>query len=234
MRTSRHSTRVADVEPAARHHVEHAVGVRRRQSVSRPVDGSRTGAVPRRVDEHEPRLVVVVGPQRRVVGGADVDGRVVDRPGVPAEHRVELGVVVVREEHGVVREVRGPAAQREQQHEARQRRGRPAEPAAGRAGDLAGEQVVVQVPGVGVRDDHVGRDHLAVAQPYARHPARVQRDRRDRGVRPDRRRRAAVPARAPPHRARGGRRATYHAPNVCSTYGTTASAAGARRGSEPV
>jgi hypothetical protein len=57
-----------------RHHLQHPVGVRPAspgavQSIARRV-------VPRRVDQHEPRLVRVVRAQRGVVGGADVDRRV--------------------------------------------------------------------------------------------------------------------------------------------------------------
>jgi hypothetical protein len=39
---------------------------------------------------------------RPIVGRADVHGRVGDRPAGPAEHRVELGVVVVLAEQDVV------------------------------------------------------------------------------------------------------------------------------------
>src|SRR3712207_7796516 len=41
-----------------------------------------------------------------------------------AEDRVELGVVVVGEQHGVVRQPRRPPAQRQQQHEPREGRRR--------------------------------------------------------------------------------------------------------------
>ena len=60
--------------------------------------------------------------------------------------------------------------------------------------------------GVGVGDDHVGRQPLAVGQPHARRPAALDQHLRDGGPERARRRRAAAPARARPRRAGAARR----------------------------
>ena len=87
-----------------------------------PVDraGCSARAMPRRIDQHEPRLVVGVGPHEVVVRCAHVDGRVVDRTRATTEHCVELGVVLGREPHVVVAQPRGTTAHGQQQYETRQ------------------------------------------------------------------------------------------------------------------
>ena len=147
------------------------------QSIApRPATG---GAVPRSVDEDEPRLVVVVGSHGRVVGGAHVDRRVLDGRGAPAEHGVELGVVVVREEHRVVRQPWRAPAQCQQQHEPGERGSGAVQAGSGGGRRGSAQQRAVDGVGVGVGDDDVGRDGLARRQPDAGDPAGLDDDLRD-------------------------------------------------------
>ena len=132
-------------------------------------------------------------------------------------------------------EPRGPALDREEQHEARQRAWLAPELAlSSRAAAGWSSSVAYSMLGVGVRHDDVGVESLAVVE----HDSgdRVRRSSRRVTADPKRKLNPAVDAtlgrprrpdcRCPPP--------TCHAPKVCSTNGITASAAGARRGSEPV
>src|SRR4029078_3900928 len=88
------------VAPACGERVRDQVGVALGEAGRVPVDAA-AGGVRSRVDQHEPALGRVVGPQRRIVGRVHVAGGGGHRGGDAAQGGVELGVVVAGEEDPV-------------------------------------------------------------------------------------------------------------------------------------
>ena len=122
----------------------------------------------RRVDEDEPRLAS----RRRALGRrADVDGRLGRRLRGLAEHRVELRIGVVAEQHRVPAKIRGAPANTEEQDEPGRARSRAADPPY----DVRPrriEQPRVEHRRVDPADHHVRGHRGAVRQPHAVDPAR--------------------------------------------------------------
>ena len=151
VRTSLQRSRSRTSRPRAAMRVQDGAGVGGATRSGRAPVGAPPRVVDGGVDQDEPRLGVLVGAQRGVVGGADVDRRVGHRPAA-RRGRVELRVVVVGEQHRVVAQPRGPPVQGQQQHEARATERR----AAARAQPRARQQVAVEAGGVDRRDHDVG------------------------------------------------------------------------------
>ena len=146
----------------------------------------------------------------------------------PAEHRVELGVVVARGKNTVWCASPGVRpAHTQQQHEPGQAAvGEPGQPARRR------QQVAVDVQRIHIGHHHVGRH---ARPPATRTPVTRPRRRRDPGHR--RARAHRHPERDAPRQQRVGERAQpaaqVPAAERSSAYGIATSAAGARRGSAP-
>lgn len=156
---------IAHVETAVGHHPHDLIGIALRQTLGVPVD-SVPGVVPGSVDEDEPGAGARTGDDLRVVGRRDVDGRTRDRSRRPVESEdgVELLVVVLGEEHVVVRLVRGRIVECEQQDESGQRRRRPAQQDARQARGATGEEPVVHLARIGIRDDDIRRSGAPVGR----------------------------------------------------------------------
>ena len=209
VRTSRHSTRSRTSSPRSGQHVEH----RSAYVDASPGASQSTAPGPRAVagcvDQHEPRLRVVVRPQRRVVGRADVD-RGVRRPAARPGRTPRRTRRRSRPRPGTARcGAPARACGRAAPAAARSRTATASRDAAGggpgrRSTGAAGRRTRCVASAFATTTSASIRSPSASTTPAARPPS--THDRHDVGSRCARARRAAPPARARPRRAGAGRR----------------------------
>ena len=144
--------------------------------------------VPRRggIEDGEEALGSAARGRRLAVAAvlrAEVDGRVLGHPAAP--QRLELGRVVVREEHVVPGEIEARRRRHRRDRDGRERAGGGRGLGNGRARTRS-EEPGRQRRGVAVEDHGVGRDPLAGVEPHPRGAAALDQDLGDRGGGADR------------------------------------------------